>query len=29
MVGYGAGIKLKEKLLTLEGSRNMELFSME
>ena len=29
MVGYSAGIKLKEKLLTLEGTRTMELFSIE
>jgi methylated-DNA-[protein]-cysteine S-methyltransferase len=27
MVGYGGGIELKEKLLTLEGSRTMELFN--
>jgi len=26
MVGYGGGIQIKEKLLTLEGSRNLELF---
>ncbi|UCH65308.1 MAG: methylated-DNA--[protein]-cysteine S-methyltransferase [Ignavibacterium sp.] len=29
MVGYGGGIELKEKLLTLEGSRTMELFNLE
>ena len=29
MVGYGGGVEVKEKLLTLEGSRNMELFSTE
>ena len=29
MVGYSAGIKIKEKLLILEGSRNLELFSIE
>lgn len=29
VVGYGGGIELKKKLLRLEGSRNMELFSTE
>jgi O-6-methylguanine DNA methyltransferase len=29
MVGYGGGIELKKKLLTLEGSRTMELFISE
>jgi len=29
MVGYGGGIELKEKLLTLEGSRTMELFNLK
>ena len=29
MVGYGGGVELKEKLLTLEGSRTMELFNLE
>lgn len=29
MVGYGGGIELKEKLLTLEGSRTIELFDLK
>ena len=28
MVGYGGGIEVKKKLLALEGSRSMELFSV-
>jgi methylated-DNA-[protein]-cysteine S-methyltransferase len=27
MVGYGGGLNVKEKLLELEGSKNLELFS--
>jgi len=27
MVGYGGGLDVKEKLLELEGSKNLELFS--
>ena len=29
MVGYGGGVELKERLLTLEGSRTMKLFDLE
>ena len=29
MVGYGGGIEVKKKLLSLEGSRSMELFSIK
>lgn len=27
LVGYGGGLEIKEKLLELEGSRSLELFS--